>query len=322
MIYARPGATFYAELVNAPTGLAGTLGVRILHRSDGATAAERTAAGIAEQPAGSGRYVATLTAPEVVGSYTVFWDDGTVGPTTTAAEDLTVNGSGADTASAGYPSTAEIVADSTTAALTDLEPTAQEALREEAITAIEGYCGQSFTAEGTEDEPAERILDGQGGDVLYLPQRLASLSSLLVPGGALSAADVVLSDDHDRLSIAPEAEGGSTWVTRAYADARGTRALCFPVGNAGVKVDGVWGWADDEVPGAVATALRFDMEDRALANAHALAETARSARALGLTGVDQGGLSIGIGAREPEVSTRVARLLSDLVWVSAAGATA
>lgn len=221
-----------------------------------------------------------------------------------------------------YPTTAELIAASSVAALADLEEAQQDGLRSEAITAIEGYCGQSFTAQGTEEAPLTKTLDGQGGDVLYLPARLASLVSVTPPeGSSLSTGDVALGDDHDRLTIATTA-GASNWLTQAYAEARGVRSLTFPTGTASVAVAGVWGWADDEVPDAVATALRFDMEDRALANAHALAETVRSARALGLTGVDQGGLSVGIGAREPEVSTRVARLLADLVWTSAAGALA
>ena len=89
-----------------------------------------------------------------------------------------------------------------------------------------------------------------------------------------------------------------------------------------MRVTGVWGWAGDEYPEAISTALRFDMEDRALANAHALSDTVRSARALGLAGVNQGGLSIELGNGEPAVSTRVRRLLKDYRWSGGVGALA
>lgn len=89
-IYSRPGETFYSELDNAPTGMVGTLGVRVLAKSDESTVTARTTAGIVESPAGSGRYKATLTAPNAAGAYTVLWDTGTVSPTTTASDDLSV----------------------------------------------------------------------------------------------------------------------------------------------------------------------------------------------------------------------------------------
>lgn len=89
-IYSAPGATFYSILDNTPTGLVGTLGVRIIRNSDDVEVSARTTAGITESPAGSGRYKAALQAPEVKGTYTVLWDTGTVSPSTTATDDLTV----------------------------------------------------------------------------------------------------------------------------------------------------------------------------------------------------------------------------------------
>ncbi len=220
-----------------------------------------------------------------------------------------------------YPSTAELIAASNVSELTDLTEAQQDALRAESILAIEGYCAQSFEVEGTGEEPVQRILDGNGARKIYLPKRLVSLSALSVVGVALAASDVVLSEDHDRLHISDEADSAS-WLTRAMADITGERESLFTAGVGTVAVSGIWGWADDEFPDAVGTALRYDMEDRALADGHALSETVRSARALGLGGVQQGGLSIDLAAGEPEVSTRVARLLSDYIWQSAAGAVA
>lgn len=89
-IYSRPGEIFYSALENAPTGLVGTVGVRILRKSDDAVVAVRTTKGIVESPAGSGYYVFTGTAPAAKAAYTVLWDTGVVSPATTAADDLIV----------------------------------------------------------------------------------------------------------------------------------------------------------------------------------------------------------------------------------------
>lgn len=89
MIYAAPGASFEARIDGCPSGLAGTIGVQILDNAGGVALA-RVTEGIVEDPAGSGSYIVTLTAPSVAGGYSVFWDTGTVTPTTTASEDLTV----------------------------------------------------------------------------------------------------------------------------------------------------------------------------------------------------------------------------------------
>jgi hypothetical protein len=93
-IYTAPGATFHSSLDNAPTGLVGTVGVQIIRKSDEAVVTARTTAGIVESPAGSGRYVATLVAPAVKADYTVFWDTGSVTPTTTASDELVVTATG------------------------------------------------------------------------------------------------------------------------------------------------------------------------------------------------------------------------------------
>jgi len=74
MIEVKPGVTFTADVDGFDTALVGTLGVTIYQ---GATIiAARATAGIVESPAGSGAYVATLTAPDDPGDYRLFWDDG------------------------------------------------------------------------------------------------------------------------------------------------------------------------------------------------------------------------------------------------------
>lgn len=87
-IYVSPGATFYSDFDNAPVGLVGTVGVRLLRKSDDVEIMKRTTAGIVETPVGSGRYKATLIAPVEQGEYTVLWDTGTL--KSSASDDLVV----------------------------------------------------------------------------------------------------------------------------------------------------------------------------------------------------------------------------------------
>lgn len=89
MLYARPAQSFDITLSGAPTGLTGTLGVRVIDQPAGTTIVARTTAGISEQPAGSGIYSATLTAPSTAGTYLVVWDTGGVTPVY-ASEELQV----------------------------------------------------------------------------------------------------------------------------------------------------------------------------------------------------------------------------------------
>lgn len=94
MIFCAPSATnVEATVTGMPTGLTGTIGVRVLD-NQGVTTTARTTSGISEYPSGSGFYVALLTAPATAGIYTVLWDTGTLSPGTTASEDMTVGDAG------------------------------------------------------------------------------------------------------------------------------------------------------------------------------------------------------------------------------------
>jgi len=99
MIYARPNEPFDAVLEGAPTGLAGTptLGVRITRPSTGTTVLARQTTGIVETPAGSGVYVAALTAPLDDGDL-VLWDTipggAPLDPDHSFTEELTVTAQG------------------------------------------------------------------------------------------------------------------------------------------------------------------------------------------------------------------------------------
>lgn len=87
MIYALPGGSFLAVLEEAPAGLTGTLGVRVIEPS-GVERLARTTVGINEQPPGSGIYNVTLAAPVDMGDYLVVWDADGVN----AVEQLEVTG--------------------------------------------------------------------------------------------------------------------------------------------------------------------------------------------------------------------------------------
>lgn len=88
-IYAEPGATFEATVDNAPTGLTGTIGVRVLDTPGATIITARTTAGISENPSGSGIYSVALAAPNTLGTYSVVWDTGGGAPVYTS-EDLFV----------------------------------------------------------------------------------------------------------------------------------------------------------------------------------------------------------------------------------------
>lgn len=87
-----PLSTFTAILEGAPTGLTGTVGVRVLSAADDSVSIARTTSGIAEAIAGSGTYEIQLTSPSTPGEYVIVWDDGGTSPADFASEPLTVGG--------------------------------------------------------------------------------------------------------------------------------------------------------------------------------------------------------------------------------------
>lgn len=92
MIYSRPSTSFEATASGFPSGLVGTIGVRVTDGAGGTTVA-RTTSGIGEFPASSGIYYAAITAPSVQGQYQVVWDTGGNSPQF-AVDELTVTFTG------------------------------------------------------------------------------------------------------------------------------------------------------------------------------------------------------------------------------------
>lgn len=85
-----PGSTYEARLESGVAGLTGTIRVGLLD-SDGDSVQPLLTTGIIENPAGSGIYFATRTAPNNQGAYTILWSlDGSTDPDQVAADDLTV----------------------------------------------------------------------------------------------------------------------------------------------------------------------------------------------------------------------------------------
>jgi hypothetical protein len=99
MIPVAPGATFEARVEGFPTGL-DTVGVQVIDGNNSAVVA-RTTVGVTETPAGSGPYSVTLIASDGLGEYTIFWDTGVISPSTTAAEELDVEGPSLPAAESG-----------------------------------------------------------------------------------------------------------------------------------------------------------------------------------------------------------------------------
>lgn len=227
----------------------------------------------------------------------------------------------------GYPTTAELIAASTVAALTDLTGAQQDQKAASAIDSIETFCHQTFTQEGTDAAPVTRTIDGSGSDRLYLPKRLATLAAATIDGLAMNTGldlEVHNAESKAYVKLVSPLDAGS-WVTRVRRSP-GDPGPTFRSDQDNVTITGVWGWLDTEWAAgalqAVFDAILFDMEDQSLAESNQLAETVRSARALGVRSISQGGLSATIDPSEPGISTRVKRKLIPYVWQVPIGAVA
>lgn len=214
-----------------------------------------------------------------------------------------------------YPTATAIVAASSgdaRAALDALDTAQLASLRDSAIVAVEEYARQSFAGAST----ATKVLDGHGTDRLDLPEHLEALTAASVDGVSLGIDEFALDEAGSFLTIL--ARGGGNAYTRLMGTLdpdwdparRG-----FTLGRGTVSLTGTWGWTT--CPTNVALALRFDMEDNALADSHALAASIHAYRALGLRDIRQGNLSATV-QDTPGISARVARMLRPYVWQPAA----
>jgi hypothetical protein len=211
----------------------------------------------------------------------------------------------------GYPTTSELLAQTTCDELLALQEDQQEALRLAAIVGVESWCGQRFTYD--ENETVE--VECQGGYELYLPKRLISLTSASLYGGdPLELGPIAVDPEGDRIVFRRQAVGVGYYEQALYEVSGGDYATGLPYGT--LSLTGNWGW--ETAPDAVQTALRYDMEEQALADANALASTVHAFRRLGLAGVGQGTLRAQL-VTPPTLSPRVERLLVDYVWMGTGG---
>lgn len=217
----------------------------------------------------------------------------------------------------GYPTTEELVTPSTVEALTGLSGAEQDALRASSIQAVEQYCGQSFdTFSGTLE--VEVRTRGQ----LFLPRRLRAVTSVAPYNGAPIELDAVaVSDDGSRLIFRTNVIGVGYYEQALFEVSGGDYYMGFPLGRR-LLITGDWGW--DAVPESVVLAMRYDMEDQALADTNAMAESVYAARKLGLKSIHQGNLSLSWdnsagGGAVPSLAPRVQRLLEPYVFLGESG---
>lgn len=208
----------------------------------------------------------------------------------------------------GYPGVAALVGGSSVSELTGLPPADQAVLRVASITAVESFCRQSFTA----TEAIERVVQGNNLRNLYLPQRLASLTALTVNGRDVDLGGVKLDVDEGVLRF-PLAFGQASVAARTIAQLEGDTQRSF---SGDVGVTGVWGWPEEDFPAAVSAAITFDMEDTARAAGSEIGDTVAAYRALGISDVNQGDLSVALKGSVPALAPRAKRAVRDLRWRS------
>ncbi len=235
-IVVAPGATFYPTASYPTSGLAGTLGVRILKDSDGSTALARQTTGITETPAGSGVYVATLVAPTTAGEYTIVWDDGSVTPGHTASEDLLVTSS---VASGGAPSG------------TDLCTVADVKVQLEGTSGASDTTIQTLITQVSEDAPLRYQREFAPQGTLTRTFRVDRFLVDLAPYDLRSATTVtldpngspaVLTSSQYQLRPIGGGENLGTYTELMLANTvtlASTRAIQF--GSAELQIVGIWG---------------------------------------------------------------------------------
>jgi hypothetical protein len=212
----------------------------------------------------------------------------------------------------GYPTAAELVAESVIPALTSLSPEQQEELYAQSVAAIEEFCGQTFDYL----PDTTYVLNGSGSDVLYLPKRLEVLAALVVEGSALSTGDVVLDDPFDRLVVKPNVTSSLNYYEQALYEFEGALPYKFTYDDENVTITGDWGWS--VFPQQVRTAIRKDMEDTALADTNLLNQTIRAYRKFGMRDISQGNLRATFGFA-PGLGDDVIHLLQPYVWLGQVG---
>jgi hypothetical protein len=246
ILYAAPGASVEATVAGFPSGLAGTVRYRLLDNA-GTTTSGPTTSGITEYPASSGFYAVTFTAPTTAGQYTILWDTGTLGPTTSAPETLIVSYSAATSAA---PSGVDLctVADIRTVLEIPSADTTRDTLIQDRITSasrmIQSYTEREFVAVAS---TTRRFIVPIGGIIIDLAPfdlRAATTVSLhpesASPTTLTANADYMLRPVQPRFSVYTHL-GLSGRLHSAGSDVARYFGFSF------LDITGTWGFAS--VPG-------------------------------------------------------------------------
>lgn len=240
MPVAAPSTTFDAT-AEFDTGLAGTLGVRI--DQGGSTITARTTSGIIEYPAGSGIYIATLTAPSTGGTYQLVWDDGT----NYANDDLIVSASAvAGTPGPLYVTRAELKAWVDIAGSWDDDEI--DLACDTASRAIDGIKNTRFY-------PTSETRFYQGGcwEQEIALEDTVSITAVTVDTDGNGSYDTTWVQDTDFFLDPPNAALEGHPYQRLVLRRQAGRS--FPTYARSVKVEGVFGWA--ETPSLVRSAAKI-----------------------------------------------------------------
>jgi hypothetical protein len=237
---AAPSTSFSAT-AEFDTGLAGTLGVRIDQGNSTVTA--RSTSDIIEYPAGSGVYIATLTAPATGGTYQLVWDDGT----NYASDDLLVTSSAvAGTSGTLYVTRAELKAWVDVSGSWDDDEI--DLACDTASRAIDGIKHTRFY-------PTTETRYYQGGcwEQEISLQDTVSVSAVSVDTDGNGSYDTTWVQDTDFFLDPPNAALEGQPYQRLVLIRRAGRN--FPTYARSVKVVGVFGWA--ETPSLVRQAAKI-----------------------------------------------------------------
>jgi len=144
-IYATGGATIEAVLFALETGRVGTYRVSILNTPGTSYFLNPTAAGISENPSGSGLYAWTGTAPVTIGQYSIVWDAGTTSGVL-GTEDLYITATGTQpVVSSGTNLTTRAAVKTFLETTDSARDSAIDAAISQASEAITRYCSREFT---------------------------------------------------------------------------------------------------------------------------------------------------------------------------------
>lgn len=244
-IYAVGGATIEATLFALETGKVGTYRVSILNTPGSTYFLNPTTSGIVEEPAGSGLYSWSGTAPTTVGQYSVVWDAGTTSQVL-ATEDLIITSTGTQPVpSAGNNLTTRAAVQAFLESTDSSRNDAIDAAIVNASAAITRYCAREFvpTASATRTfsvVPVETAGPLGPYRVDLAPYDLRTITTAHLHYGTpeqvtMTAADYLLRPENSTAGTYTE-----LLIRKAVSVKTGDRFSNF--GTAELRIAGAWGF--------------------------------------------------------------------------------